>query len=504
MIDTDFIQWGQAINHLSEICALQLTMKQPADFLDSLVLDSGRELHAEEYFFDWLQQQRDAVKVRIEKIPFRDLRRWHFDQATGNLCHDTGKFFSITGIRVETNFGINPSWQQPIIDQPEIGFLGIISKKIDGVLHLLMQAKIEPGNINFVQLSPTLQATKSNYTQAHGGQKPLYLEYFNGTSAARSRVLVDQLQSEQGARFLRKRNRNIIIEVFDEVPVHANFIWLTLGQIKKLLRHDNLVNMDTRTVISSVSYGSVADYGWQDAVRFTDKLEGAMLLSALDSSKALHEKDHLISWITDRKSFYELNVTPVHLQNVQGWEKDDYSIRHYQKKYFSVHAVAVEIGNREVVSWTQPIVESAQEGLIAFIIKKMNGVYHFLVQAKVEAGNFDILELAPTVQCLTGNYRKHENEYDVPFIDYVLHAAPEQTVHRSMQSEEGGRFFREQNVNLVIEATSDFPEHGLPFNFIWMTAAQLMEFTRYNNYLNIQARSLLSVLDFQQHGRRKK
>ena len=34
-----------------------------------------------------------------------------------------------------------------------------------------MQAKIEPGNINKIQLSPTIQATKSNFTQKHGGRK---------------------------------------------------------------------------------------------------------------------------------------------------------------------------------------------------------------------------------------------------------------------------------------------------------------------------------------------
>lgn len=37
-----------------------------------------------------------------------------------------------------------------------------------------------------------------------------------------------------------------------------------------------------------------------------------------------------------------------------------------------------------------------------FYYKKINGVYHFLVQAKLECGNFDVMELAPTVQCLTG------------------------------------------------------------------------------------------------------
>ena len=122
------------------------------------------------------------------------------------ICKKTpGKFFSIEGVDINTNFGVKANWQQPIIHQPEIGILGIITKKINGVLHFLLQAKIEPGNINFVQLSPTLQATKSNYSQVHGGNKPAYLEYFTGSLNVKTVVLIDQLQSEQGARFLMKR-----------------------------------------------------------------------------------------------------------------------------------------------------------------------------------------------------------------------------------------------------------------------------------------------------------
>jgi oxidase EvaA len=35
----------------------------------------------------------------------------------------------------------------------------------------------------------------------------------------------------------------------------------------------------------------------------------------------------------------------------------------------------------------------------------------------------------------------------------------------------------------------------LPDNYIWMTLKQLKEFIRFNNYLNIQARSLLASIE---------
>ena len=91
-----------------------------------------------------------------------------------------------------------------------------------------MQAKIEPGNINVVQLSPTLQATKSNYTQVHQGNAPFYLDYFLSERKDVT-VLLDQLQSEQGARFLKKRNRNMIVEINSEIELKDNFCCFVFG-----------------------------------------------------------------------------------------------------------------------------------------------------------------------------------------------------------------------------------------------------------------------------------
>lgn len=443
----------------------------------------------------WLGEKKSNVQHKITPIKFSEMSNWSFNNETGNLVHDSGKFFSIEGIKVETNWGTVSEWSQPIINQPEVGFLGIITKNIDGVLYFLMQAKIEPGNINAVQLSPTLQATKSNYTQVHKGTPPNYLEYFLEDRADVS-VLLDQLQSEQGARFLKKRNRNIIIEVSSDIEVKEDFCWLTLGQIKQLLTLDNVINMDTRTVISGIPFGDL------EMIKRIGELnqsahEKALLLSELDTDNALNSIEGIISWITKHKAFAELEVEKIPLNTISNWKKDDEKIYHEAFKYFSVIAVRAEIGNREVHSWTQPLVKSAQEGIIAFLVKKINGVLHFLVQAKLESGNFDIIELAPTVQCLTGNFRKGKNEYEVAFLDYILDPESKNAkVHyTAFQSEEGGRFFEEQNKNMIIEVGDDF-DVNVPDKYIWMTLNQIKTFIKFNNYLNIQSRSLLSAVKF--------
>ena len=437
---------------------------------------------------EWIEQRNREVTVKVEQIPFSELKKW-YSKEDGSVHHESGRFFSIVGIDVQTDYGTNKHWRQPIINQPEVGYLGILTKEIDGVLYCLMQAKIEPGNVNCVQISPTLQATKSNYSRVHSGKAPNYLEYF--VNVKPENVILDQLQSEQGARFLRKRNRNIIIKVDEDVEVLPDFRWMTLGQIKELMHYDNLVNMDTRTVLSGLK---ISDYvSPLDDLSPMSEYGKGWLLSSTTNHSYISTRDHL-SWLTGLKAKYDLQVTPCAINDMPGWIKNDMEIVRPDGKYFKIIGVNVTISNREIASWCQPLVQPMQEGLCAFIVKKINGVYHFLVQAKLECGNFDVMELAPTVQMLTGNM--HQPDSVVPdFAEFVLNVSKEHIIIDALQSEEGGRFYHEQNRNLLIEVGDEFPLE-VPERYTWMTLNQMYEFLRFNNYLNIQARSILSALNY--------
>lgn len=426
-------------------------------------------LNSTEEIYSWIGRRNREVDVQIREIPFGELVGWGFDGRTGNLCHKSGKFFSIVGVDVYANAGREQRWTQPIINQPEVGYLGIICKEFDGEMHYLLQTKIEPGNVNCVQLSPTLQATRSNYMQVHGGKKPAYLDYFR--NARPDQIVLDQLQSEQGARFLRKRNRNIIIRVDEEIEAGEDFRWLTLEQIKTLMRCDNTVNMDARTVISGLQTG-----------------EGE------PSAAAAQTIDNVLHRLSALKSKYELITDKIPLKEVKDWCVTDTEIVRPDRRFFRVMGVNVTIANREVASWCQPLVQPMQEGLCVLFRKRINGVYHYLFQAKVECGNFDVVELAPTIQCLTGDYRQTPVESRPRFITEFLDGTISgKTIYDVRQSEEGGRFYHEQNRNVVFELDDDveITEHE---RFFWLTMPQIKDFLRFNNYLNIQVRSLIAAL----------
>jgi len=417
----------------------------------------------------------------VRQIPFAELDQWIFESPSLDLAHVSGKFFRVEGLRVTTNFGPVCEWEQPIVNQPEVGILGILTQVVGGTRYLLMQAKMEPGNVNVIQLSPTVQATRSNYTQVHKGRLPPYLEYL--VDARQARRLVDQLQSEQGGRFLRKRNRNMIVEVDSDlsVPVYDGFCWLTLDQVRRLLRVDNLVNMDARSVLSCFG--------------FLDRDESGPSRDEPGPSReergARHTMNELVGWLTEMKTRFELHVERIPLGQVSGWARTENEIAHQSGRYFSVIAVAVHAENREVLAWTQPLLKSTHLGLIGFLCQEQNGLLHFVVQAKVEPGNLDVVDLAPTVSCSDAELVAMQR-HRPPFFDLLYHAAPHRCRYSAIQSEEGGRFYHLQNRYVVVELDPS-DRLALPDNYIWMTGGQMLAFMRHGA-LNIEARNLLVCL----------
>jgi oxidase EvaA len=119
-------------------------------------------------------------------------------------------------------------------------------------------------------------------------------------------------------------------------------------------------------------------------------------------------------------------------------------------------------------------------------------VLHFLVQARTEPGLWNQVELAPTIQHLSGAV-EHEKAAGQRYLDLLEELKQGGIRHSSIQSEEGGRFYHYQNRYLVVEAPPDTVIDELP-NFHWMTLGQINVLMMYGNYLNIEARSLLACL----------
>lgn len=445
-------------------------------------------LNSTEELLAWVRNRNETVAVDIHKVMPEPDGFWFYDREEGRIRNRNRSFFSISGFR-----GSLPNGQileQPILLQEEIGYLGILCKEFGGVMHFLMQAKIEPGNVNCVQISPTIQATKSNFTQKHGGAKPPYLDYF--LNASRYEVVVDQIQSEQSSRFYKKRNRNIIIQVKEEVPLLPSHRWMTLGQIKRLMREDNLVNMDTRTVLSCIPFSNL-QLPELDMLELADGFRDKLLFRSAFVGEKENRLPEAYQYINNLKMFSEEKPELLPLHELKDWEWRNGEFICRKPWPFKVTFCDIAIEGREVRHWSQPLFEAMGIATFGLICCEEAGVLKFLVRATPEAGCFDGVELGPTVQREAMPVTRREQTAVDKLFDERL-SAGEGIFFDHLLSEEGGRFYHEQNRNVLLRVKGEeLPP--LPEGYFLLDYRTLNRLVQVNNTLNIQLRNLLSLLE---------
>lgn len=484
-------------------CCSRIAGLQPEDGLEvALSRAAQTSLHEDRYVEAWLRRARAAANLRSRPIPLFGLDHWRINPATGNIEHESGRFFTLIGTKVRLRHHFDEQeWDQPFIDQAEVGILGILAARFNDVLHFCLQAKEEPGNLHGVQLSPTVQATFSNYTRSHGGRQPPLVDLF--LRARSSDILYARLQTEDGGRFLFKSNRNMIVRCApDAVPVRSSrFIWLTLRQIALLLQRDNIINACSRSVLSSLLHAGACE---PDSLR--SAVGRARLGRTLDLSAWPHHAGTeagatvdagvraLLEWLDTQKAVTHLHVKRVPLATLADWRvsRQGFFV-HREDRFFRIVGLSVNSKDREIAAWTQPILENRGEGVIGLLVQTIAGRRCVLLQAKAEPGNRPPVQLAPTVQFTPANYLDNM-ALQKPFLfDEFIRPSLGRVIHESRQPEEGARFFRECNVHRIIEVPAG-TELDLPDNYRWMPLDAVSFFLHLGEHVNSCARSILACM----------
>jgi oxidase EvaA len=269
----------------------------------------------------------------------------------------------------------------------------------------------------------------------------------------------------------------------EELPSHK---WMTLGQIKSLMKFDNYVNMDARTVVSCIPFVDYLD-GME---KIANKTRDSALYNSIANGEQPHILQEIYSYINNYKMFAEVKRELVPLYSLENWTLQNNEFICKNNFPFKVVFCDISIEGREVRNWGQPLFEAVGMATFGLFTAVENGRREFLVRAKAEIGCLDIIELAPTVQLEASEeaddeisklfLRKRENKQSILY-DAIL-------------SEEGGRFYHEQNINCIIEIEKSELE-SLPEGYFWLTYYTLNKLTQINNILNIQLRNLLSMLE---------
>ena len=205
----------------------------------------------------WYRNIIKKSKIKIKSIPLTKCIDWKFN-SKGQMVHKSGSFYKVEGVRIINSFRreINKGWDQPMFTEPgyDGGILGLLKKNINHTPHYLVNAKFEPGNYKFIQLSPTVQATFSNIKRSHGGRKVKFLEYFLNAKKYNCKIIFKQWVSEEGGRLKNKRNLGMLVEHIgkNKINISSDYKWLSLNQIKELILENAIINPHLRTLVSFI------------------------------------------------------------------------------------------------------------------------------------------------------------------------------------------------------------------------------------------------------------
>ena len=407
---------------------------------------------------NWLNTVKKKHELNVKVINLNELKKWKISKE--EIYHESKNFFKIVGIKVESNF-YKKNWYQPIIVQNEVGILGIIKNK--KTKKYLLQAKVEPGNINKLQLAPTVQATKSNYSRVHGGKKVAHVNYF-----LKIKKIENYNQSEQGFRYLNKFNSNILINVSKKINHDKNFYWFSKNEIKILIStKKNIVNMDTISIFSS-------------------------FIKTIKSNQNINTDVKIRKFIKRLDKKFYIKIKFVYLKKIVDWSVNKEKIVNKSKKFFSVIGIDVKANKREINNWSQPIIKGKRMAFAGFLKAKFNNTNHYLCRYVLKPGLKNSVIGCTINTSDIDNYKKNLNKINQNFIENFFFSKKlnKNVVFDNVLSDEGGRFFNCQ-IRYMVMLIDNPKSLEIPSNFLWISHNHIVKMIK-NKKLDIESRLLFA------------
>ena len=223
----------------------------------------------------------------------------------------------------------------------------------------------------------------------------------------------------------------------DDIEVLDSHKWMTLGQIKQLMSYDNLVNMDTRMVISCIPF-SLRDYSYKELSHIRTLFTKEPFYNSIFLGNSGSEINRIYQYMNEVKMLDRSEIKLVDLYTLKSWERKDIEISSKHGPFKVVYC-DIEIEGREVRRCQQPLFEAIGQSTFCLIYCIDQNIQKFLIQTKSEVGCFDKIEIEPSVQMEVMD-NPNSNIVDALFTYNFEHNKGIE--FNGLFSEEGGRFYQ--------------------------------------------------------------
>lgn len=398
----------------------------------------------------------------VEKVRHNEVPDWKL--VNGALQHRSKGFFNVVGV----TSGAAHNTERVMLYQPQAAINGLLYTRIEGSTYYLIQARAEPGNVDEVQFGPTLQSTPANYMRLHGGAISPYANAFIAFDA-KVRIIADTTQSDLGERYLMKSKRVIVAEHSGGLTVAPGFVWASAAAIRDALARSTYVNSDLRSLCALAPW--MADDGspWE------------LHPKSFHARKSLQRsvRGDIIGAIFTRDRSRTNTPDFIPLERVENCRIDEWGIHEIEPRHgFSVEFYRVHAELREVLTWSQPLLNSSGRGYCGLACRESKEGLEVQVRVVREFGLALGWGIGPSISAYPGAKGN------------IL---PANTILTStVESYEGGRFFKDESTFELF--MSNDAENASDPDCFWVNLAELKTLLNTSNLCTIELRCLASFL----------
>jgi len=214
-----------------------------------------------------------------------------------------------------------------------------------------------------------------------------------------------------------------------------------------------------------------------------------------------HTLEEVKNWFMNRRENCQMHITEIPVTECRGWklDRDAGNISHDSGEFFTVHGIRIDFDEREVGEggWDQPILTQVgyDGGLLGILRQRFQGIPHYLIEAKAEPGNYESLQLSPTLQATFSNLKQAHEGSKPLYAEYFEHPDIHQShvLYNQWLSEDGGRLYLKRNRGMLVEV----PEGTITEikdGFIWLSMWQIKELLHENAWVNPHIRGIIAHL----------
>lgn len=198
----------------------------------------------------------------------------------------------------------------------------------------------------------------------------------------------------------------------------------------------------------------------------------------------------LFAWLKERRAQTAIRSRRVSLSEVMEHRFGARTVTDDRIKD-CVALVKTVLHEREVREWAQPLMFSPVEHLCGLILKKAGGDYYGLMQAVEEPGIIGSCQVGPTVQTdIMPNAGKGVRQNYLPLFDNPRNGT---LLFDGVQSEEGGRFFRDKKRYRAILLSANAVTHPEE-RYRWVPMGCLKRALSRENTVNMYVRTFMAML----------